>query len=688
MPAAFAPLAQWSSTLLHRLAAASLALLAVSPIGFAQAGGGIASGSLAGGSNPAAAVSTAPEEDVAPDLQGAIATALQSLDGDVRIYNDHVVTLASPFMEGRVPGSRGMEIAKEYVEYWMKNAGLEPPFADASGELGYRQPFDLGSNIKLLSHSISLPGVGQSFEAGEDFTALALGGSGTVTGPVVFVGYSIETGPEGYTSFGEDEDLSGKIAVMLRFEPMDEDGKSLWSRRGPWSGRAAFNAKFRAIAKRNPAGVILINTPGAADPRVEKLLSVNGGGGKMIDGPVIMLSTRAGSDMIASLADELFTLMELREIADVRGGTLDLGGQLTLSAEIEREPLIAENVGGLLPGRGALADELIVIGAHLDHLGMGNFGSRSGAGELHPGADDNASGSSAVIMLAEDLVDDYAAMNDDVDARSILFMCFSGEESGLNGAKHYVNEPIVPLDQHALMVNFDMIGRIVDKRLSVSGAGSADGMQDWLAPFFEASPLEIIQPANMSGASDHSAFFSEDIPVLFGIIADFHDDYHTPRDVSWKINRVDAVHTIDLFHQIGLAAATRAEPFVFSDPSLLESFVYALGPANAASQRARPEIASVGDIRVRMGIVPAQDQGQSGGVLVGSVSDGTSASNAGIRPGDRMVTWNGDDIEGVVPWLLQLGAHEPGDKVQVGVDRGSETIVLWVTLKERASAGG
>jgi hypothetical protein len=683
MLAANAPLSKCSSIRAHRFAAGMLVLLALSPVGSAQSGGSLAASAPLANPAPAAAANAALVEDQVPDLQGAIAKAMQSLDGDVRIYNDHVVTLASPFMEGRLPGTRGMEIATEYVEYWLKKSGLEPAFTDASGELGYRQPFELASIPNLLSHSISLPGAGRGLEAGVDFTALALGDSGTVTGSLVFVGYSIESGPDDYASYADDDDLTGKVAVMLRFEPMDEDGKSLWTSRGPWSGRAGFSFKFRAVARRNPAAVILINTPGAADPRIERLLPVGGGGGQTVDGPVIMLSQQAGADLIESLGDNL-TLMELREIADVRGGVIDLGGRVTVSAEIEREPLIAENVGGLLRGKGALADELIVIGAHLDHLGMGDFGSRSGPGELHPGADDNASGSAAVIMLAEDLVDDYAAMDDNADARSILFLCFSAEESGLNGARHYVEEPIVPLDQHALMVNFDMIGRIVNKRLSVSGVSSADGMADWLAPYFEQSSLEIVQPANMSGASDHSAFFSKDIPVLFGIIADFHDDYHTPRDVSWKINRVDAVHTINLFHEIGLAAATRAEPFVFSDPSILASVASALGSAADATQRARPEFASVGDIRVRMGIVPAQDQGTDGGVLIGDVSDGTSASDAGMLAGDRMTTWNGDAIEGVLPWLSQLAAHAPGDKVQVGVNRGSESIVLWVTLKARA----
>ncbi|MFT7464416.1 MAG: hypothetical protein ACI9EF_002772 [Pseudohongiellaceae bacterium] len=623
-------------------------------------------------------------------LQGELATALAGLDEDVRVYNDHVVTLASPFMEGRVPGSRGMEIATEYVEFWLRDAGLQPPFPSTADELGlsYRQPFELASIPELLSFAMVMPGAARELVPGTDFTALALGGSGTVTGPLAFVGYSIDNGPDGYDSFGPEDDLTGKIAVMLRFEPMDEKGQSLWTGRGPWSGRASFANKFRAVKARNPAAVILINTPGASDSRVSELLSVSGGGGQIIDGPVLMLNGDAGAELIDSLGGDFPSLMELREVADFRGGVIDLGVEVTVSADISREPLIGENVGGLLPGKGDLAQELIVIGAHLDHLGMGLFGSRSGPGELHPGADDNASGSSAVIMLAEDMAADYAALPEGSHARSVLFLCFSGEESGLNGARAYVNKPIRALKDHGLMINFDMIGRIVNKRLSVSGTSTAVGMKDWLAPYFADSPLEIVQPANMSGASDHSAFVAQDVPVLFGIIADFHDDYHTPRDVSWKINRVDAVHTINLFHAIGMEAATRPEPFVFSSPSALNRLAGALLSSESSARQAQPEVPELGAISVRMGVVPEQQQGELGGVLVGSVSEGTSAHEAGVLPGDRFMTWNGEPIMGVMSWMGQLATHKPGDKVQVGLTRESETLVLWVTLKARPAQGG
>lgn len=623
--------------------------------------------------------SVAQEDGEEASFPGAVAGALASLDEDTRVYNDHVVTLASPFMEGRVPGSRGMEIATEYMEYWLRDAGLEPAF---DGGRSWRQPFDLAAVPELVHQALTVRDDDQALVPGTDFSALALGGSGSATGELVFVGYSVEDGPDGYDSFVGDVDLAGKVVLMLRFEPMTDEGKSRWSNRAPWSNRASFNAKFRAIKKHDPAAVLLVNTPGAADPRVDQLMGLQGGGGQQIDGPVLMLTPAAGDALLGAVDPSLPTLRELREMADLRGGLLELGGPVTVAAEIKRDPLVGENVGGLLPGKGALADELLVIGAHLDHLGMGWFGSRSGSGELHPGADDNASGSAAVLMLAEKLAADYAALPDGAEARSILFLGFSGEESGLNGSRHYVENPIVPMDQHALMVNFDMIGRIVNRRLSVSGAQTAAGLADWLAPYFERSDLEIVQPANLSGASDHTAFLAKDVPVLFGIIADFHGDYHTPRDVSWKINREDAVRTVHLFHEIGLAAGTRAEPFEFTrpEPRRRNRNVAAGGGGN-------PEIANL-EFKVRFGIAPGAGAADGDGVLVGSVSEGTSASEAGVEAGDLLTTWNGKPIGGVMEWMQRLAEHDPGDKVQVGVRRDGEELVLWVTLKARETAGG
>ena len=616
-----------------------------------------------------------PESPDAP-----IASILQELSEDVRVYNEHVVTLANPFMEGRLPGTRGMEIAKEYMEHWLREAGLQPAFgpreegSDAEGVApgtSYRQPFELSSTATLCAQDLRLLGGDLRLREGTDYNALSVGKPGEISGPVVFVGYSCVNRREEYTNYSDDEDLSGKIALMLRFEPMDEAGKSLWSERAPWTGRAGFARKVREAARREAAAVIIVNTPGAEDPRIHELASYDSGGRSQIEGPAFLMSIEAGERLIEA-AGLGKSLLELRRMADEGIGVTDLGIEMSLKVEVERKPLIAENVGGLIPGRGELADELVIIGAHLDHLGMGAFGSRSGSGQLHPGADDNASGSAALLMLAEKLQADYRELPEDAAARSLLIMGFSAEESGLNGSRHYVKEPIVPLEKHALMINFDMIGRIVEKRLSVSGIDTAAGMKEWLQPLFEESPLTIVEGSWSGGGSDHVAFVGKKIPILFAIIARLHGDYHTPKDVSSKINRVDAVHTIHLFRRIAMTAVTHPGPFEFvgSPPRGRPSG----GPVAGAP--------SGGGARIRVGIMPSGGDSEAG-VLISRVFDGTSAAEAGIQAGDRMMSWNGKPIERVSDWLEMLSGHEPGDKVEVGLVRDGAEKTLTMTLKGR-----
>ncbi len=318
-----------------------------------------------------------------------IASALQELGTDVNTYNDHIVTLASPFMDGRLPGTNGMEVAKDYVQYWMGEAGLQPAFEDQAGVMSFRQPFPLGSSLEVRHQSIGLADSGTALVSGKDFQLLGLGGSGSITAPVTCIGYSIAEGENGYTSFLPDQDLSGQIALMFRFEPMDNNGKSLWAKNGPWSSKAGFAGKVAAAANTNPAAILIVNTPGANDPRIHEMMAAGGGGAKRTDAPVFLITADAASKLLKESGYEN-SLMDLRLHADDGGTPVELGVQFKIEADLDRSPLMAENVGGLLRGKGSLADELIVIGAHLDHLGMGDFGSRSGPGELHPGADDNA----------------------------------------------------------------------------------------------------------------------------------------------------------------------------------------------------------------------------------------------------------------------------------------------------------
>lgn len=584
-----------------------------------------------------------------------------------RVFNEHVTVLASPWMEGRLPGTKGMEHARDYMDYWFGQVGLVGAMVDAdSGERSWRQPFALGSTKEFVDQSLTIAGPDGDieFELGDDFEFTGLGEGGEIEGDLVFVGYSIDDGPDGYQSFAEDTDLTGKIAVMLRFEPMNDEGDSRWDDRR-WSRKSTFASKFGAIAKRNPAGVILVNTPGANDPRVGTLMQDTR---QVLDGaPVFMITPDAGERLVAAVDPEGRSIDDLRRMADQGTTIVEFEGTAQGRGRIDEAPMMAENVLGMLPGRGDLADEVVIIGGHLDHLGMGEFGSRRGSGNLHPGADDNASGAAALIMLGESLRKAYDELPEDASARSIIFAAFDAEESGLNGSRFYVENPPHDLDDIQVMINFDMIGRVVNDRLSITGVDTAAGMKEWAQPMFDESGLEIVlQDGMRGGGSDHASFYRRGVPVLFAICADFHDDYHTPDDTVDKLYRTAAVKTIDLFHEIAFKAATQDEKFEFTSPN---------AQAGGGSGPARPRA-----LRVRLGI-RSKELADGAGLEVVNVTEGSTAGEAGIEAGDIIKKWDKNPMTSRADLVGRLAELKPGDEVQVVVERDGEEMVKFLKMK-------
>ena len=597
-----------------------------------------------------------------------IRAAMNEAPAEEIIFNDHITVLSSPWMGGRLPGTPGMEYARDYVIYWYKQAGLQPGMIDPdTGERSWKQPFRLGASTEFSGQELVIDGKNGEvvFELGEDFELTSLGTDGTMNGEMVFVGYSIDDGTDGYQSFEEDTDLTGKVAVMLRFEPMNEDGDSLWNETR-WSRKSTFASKFNAVKKRNPAGVILINPPGANDPRSGALMK---GTSRVIeDIPVFMITPDAGEKLAAACDPKGRSLLELRKAADAGTTIVPFGGSVAAGGVIEEIPSYAENVLGVLPGRGALKDEFVIIGGHLDHLGMGEFGSRRGSGNLHPGADDNASGAAALMMLGESLRKAYDEIPEDQPLRSIMFAAFDAEESGLNGSRFYADNPPHGIDDVALMINFDMIGRVNEQGLSVTGVDTGEGMRDWAQPFLDDSGLEVVLKEGMrGGGSDHASFYRKGIPILFAICADFHDDYHTPDDTADKIYRTSGVKTVKLFHELALDAAKRPEKFAFASPNEGGDSARAPGPA-------RPRA-----LRVRLGIRSRQLP-DGAGLEVVNVMDNSTAEKGGLQEGDVIKKWDKNPLKTRAELVSRLAELKPDDEVQVIVERDGEQKVVFLKM--------
>lgn len=614
---------------------------------------------------PSERASLTPQELISP-----IADALATVSDDIRAFDIHISTLANPFMQGRAPGSPGSEVAKDYIQFYFEQAGLTPPFESFNNEpvavrtitKSYRQMFEMAGRSQVFSQAMNAVSQDNTrlglMQPRQDFNATGLGTGGSASGQPVFVGYA--TVNDEYDAFAPnpDLDLTGKIAVMLGFEPMNEEGRSKFTG-AQWSPAAGFAGKLRAVAQRNPEAVIIINPPNSADPRASRLLPAGGGGQALLDVPVFHMSSAAGDRLITALDPKNRSLATLKQQADSQPQLIQLEGEISLTADIQRTVIVPENIAGLLPGKGKLAHEYIVIGGHFDHVGDGSFGTPETIDQVHEGADDNASGTAGVLILADRLAKTYNELPENADARSILFIGFDAEESGLNGAEYYVQNPIAPIEDHVLMLNMDMIGRVVDGGLTLQGISSAVGFDQWLKPFMEISPLKFNTPAAVGSRSDHAPFyFQGNMPVLFGIINPLHSDYHTVRDEAWKVNRVGAVQVIDFFENIATAAALQPQRLTYNPPP-----------------------APIPQSRVLVGVFP--QQASDGGVLLAQVTPGSAAAEAGLMESDRIIEWGGTEITSLDAWRRMLADHDPGDVVEVKLIRDGATVTASVKLRAR-----
>ncbi|OUU93357.1 MAG: hypothetical protein CBC35_05960 [Planctomycetes bacterium TMED75] len=332
------------------------------------------------------------------------------------------------------------------------------------------------------------------------------------------------------------------------------------------------------------------------------------------------------------------------------------------------------NVGATLPGTGALRDQWVVLGAHHDHIGFGAFGSRSTAevGQVHEGADDNASGTAAVMLAARLLGERFTQKADstpgETPRRSIMVVTFSGEESGLNGSRYFVEHSPIPIEQIDLMVNLDMVGRLVENKVQVCGTQSANVLPELVQAAAEGIDIIPVLATGLTSRSDHASFYREQVPVIFMTETVFPDEYHTPEDEAWRLNFTSATEAARLAANIVLMASLYPKQLEWQE---VPGFETAEGGP------------SISDIKIRFGIKPGNYGDTEPGVLVSGVSSGTSAEEAGIMTDDLLTAWNGNQIIGVREWMLMMAEHEPGDIVTVTVLRNDESLDIPVMLKPR-----
>lgn len=618
-------------------------------------------------------------------------------------WYQHVLTLSNPFFEGRVPASRGSMIAGEYIEFYFKQSGLEPAFPAPTSDVNashaptvaasidgaieppsslsthpewtnWRQPFTLaGAGPKLIDAKVAWADASTSsqqpstdLKRGVGYSVLGNSASGIVSGPLAFAGYAITEGKDGYTSFNETlEDFTGRIVMFMRYEPLDDAGRSLWSDRR-FSPYAGISRKMEAIIARKPLAIVMVNPPGARDGKLTLETSETSRFGARLDVPVIQISSEVAEQIVKAADTEGRSLMDLRKSAD-KGSltTINFRDTVTLSIDtnLSAGDIQTDNIGGVLRGKGALANQWVIVGAHYDHVGFGFYGADpSNRGKLHPGADDNASGTGAMLCLMKQMAEYSRSPNAPAEMRSVLFMAFSAEEVGLDGSDFWTKNPTLKNEEVQAMVNLDMVGRLRNDELAVGGTGTAKDFMALLRPIFEESGLTVNADPSGRGPSDHASFYKAGIPVLF-LFTGTHGDYHKPTDHGYTVNPQGAVKVIALADSLIKMLVTHPQKLEFTSTDR----VVTSGRASGA--------------KVRFGVMPSYDGEGVEGVKVDGVSPETSAADAGIQVGDLLIGWNNTLLTGPADMMERLREQKPGDVVKIKLKRGTEELELDVTLR-------
>jgi aminopeptidase YwaD len=552
----------------------------------------------------------------------------------------HVKYLASPELEGRFAIAPGAHKAADYIARVFQQSGLEP-----KGTNGYFQDWELTLGFKPgADNSLKIRG-GRVWEApAEAIRPLNLTANTKVEGELVFVGYGISQPNAGYDDYA-NVDVTGKIAVILRGAPN-------WEGVSPDIQRAArIPTKVQTALQKGAVGVILVNLPDN-----DRLLPLGmRGRAPAANAALLNVQASVGDKLLQPLG---LTVADAVKRINEKGLPISapLNATAEVSASIEPNRGVARNVIGFIPGNDPqLRDEVIVIGAHYDHLGYGEVGSLAPEpGDIHPGADDNASGTAAIMELARLL-----AQNRDRLKRSVLVIAFSAEEEGLLGAEYFVQNPTVPRENIVAMLNFDMVGRMSNNRVSISGVGTAAEWEGILkAANTESLNLQLGQSA--SGGSDHMPFMRREIPVLF-FFTGMHPDYHRPSDTWEKINYEGQAQIVALAERVVYDLASRPERPKFTRP-----------------QQPQPQQgAQRSGFRVRIGLIPTYSE--QDGVLLEGVAPSSPAEQAGLKAGDRIVAVMGQRVRNIEELTSLYDKMEPGKPVEFTIVREGKELKLQVT---------
>lgn len=582
----------------------------------------------------------------------------------------HVEFLADDALEGRMTGSEGAKRAAEHIATQFEAMNLKP----IGDEGSYFQTFEFTAGRRIISEenrfhiTRQMQGSEQvlEFSVEQDFQPLSFSRNGIVEGEVVFVGYGLSVPGdlgEGYNAYA-GLDVKEKIVVALRYVP-----EAVESERRQQLNRYA-GLRYKAMQAREQGAKAFLVVAGPNSPNAGKLI------------PLDFDSSLADSGIVAAsitdtVANALFAPSG-KNLKDIQSG-LDVENphfvgqfpmpdvKVKIVVSVEKVKKTDQNVVALLsPPELTDSTEYIIVGAHYDHIGHGEIGSLARKGEegqIHNGADDNASGTAVVLELAATLSTAYQEYPDEFN-RGIIFALWSGEELGLIGSTHFVNHPIVFLEQVAAYVNFDMVGRLRENKLILQGVGSSSVWTKLIEKRNVPIGFNLTLQADPYLPTDVTAFYPKEVPVL-SFFTGGHEDYNRPTD------------DIETLNYDGLERISKLAYGIISD--LIGA---ADRPEYIQVERSQSEEGSRDTLRAYLGTIPDYTT-EGTGVKLSGVRAGGPADKAGLKGDDVIVEFGGQKITNIYDYTYALDAVKIGEPVEVVVLRAGKRVTLTITPEAR-----
>jgi len=572
--------------------------------------------------------------------------------------------LASEKLEGRMTGSPGARLASEYIAKYFEHFGIKPlPFVNS-----FFQDFEFTAGVRVLTNqnhfSISLSNQAPiSLAVDVDFRPLSFTANSDVDAPVVFVGYGLSAPGKagaGYDSYA-GIDVSNKVVLALRYVPEDADPK----RRQELNRYAGL--RYKAMLAREHGAKAILFVTGPNSPNPGELASVSFDSSLAGSGIVAMsVSSNVAQDLLAPSGKNLKTVQSQLDKEDPHAESAFAlpSVRVKLTAAVEQVKKSDRNVLGAIPvasGDG----QFVLVGAHYDHLGHGEVGAFERKGEehkIHFGADDNASGAAAVLELAAALAQERAA--NPGFKRGVIFALWSGEEVGLIGSSYFVEHPVVPLTNIISYLNFDMVGRLHDDKLTLQGVGSSSIWRRLIEKRNVSAGFNLMLQDDPYLPTDVTSFYPQHVPVI-SFFTGSHEDYHRPTDTADKIN-YDGLQRITLFAR-GLITDLLRTP---ETPDYLK----------VARTEGAP--GSRENLRAYLGTIPDYTSDVKG-VKISGVRGGSPAEKAGLQGGDVIVEFGAQKIANIYDYTYALDAAKIGQAVKVIVLRDGKQLSLAVTPELR-----